>query len=305
MPSPAVAEALPVVSIVSPSLNQGAYIEDTIRSVLAQDYPRIEYVVMDGGSTDGSRAVLERYEGRIRWVSGPDGGQAAAINQGLRASTGEVLAWLNCDDTYEPGAVSAAVQYLRDHPEVTLVYGDATQTDAQGTEIGPFAQVEPFELDRLVHQGDFVVQPAAFFRREAFLAVGGLDESLHWAMDYDLWLKIGRRFPVAYLPRRLARCRWTGENKTSLGGFARLAEIERVGRRHGAGGLPAGFRVEKLALSLREARRHARAGDLASAVGLGLRGTWAVVSSGRALRHLAGALWRRRAARGNRRWPPV
>ncbi len=303
MSSPAA--ALPVVSIVSPSLNQGPYIEDTILSVLAQDYPRIEYVVRDGGSTDGSLAVLERYTGRVRWVSGPDAGQAAAINQGLRESTGEVLAWLNCDDTYEPGAVSAAVQYLRDHPEVMLVYGDATLTDARGTAIGPCAHVEPFALERLVHHGDIVVQPAAFFRREAFLAVGGLDESLHWTMDYDLWLKIGRRFPAAYLPRKLARCRWTGENKTSVGGFARLAEIERVGRRHGAGGLPAAFRLEMLALSLREARARAREGHLLAAAALGLRGTWAVVTSGRAVKSLAGALWRRLGARGNRPRPPV
>jgi hypothetical protein len=297
--------ALPVVSIVSPSLNQGPYIEDTIRSVLAQDYPRIEYVVRDGGSTDGSLAVLERYTGRVRWVSGPDGGQAAAINQGLRESTGEILAWLNCDDTYEPGAVSAAVQFLRDHPEVMLVYGDATLTDARGTEIGPCAQVEPFALERLVHHGDIVVQPAAFFRREAFLAVGGLDESLHWTLDYDLWLKIGRRYGAAYLPRKLARCRWTGENKTSVGGFARLAEIESVARRHGAGGLPAAFRLEKLALSLREARARARAGDLLSAAGLALRGTWAVAASGRAIRYVAGLVGRRLRARGNRPGPPV
>ena len=135
--------------------------------------------------------------------------------------------------------------------------------------------------------------------------MGGLDESLHWAMDYDLWLKIGRRFPVAYLPRKLARCRWTGENKTSLGGFARLAEIEWVGRRHGAGGLPAAFRLEMLALSLREARARAREGHLLAAAALGLRGTWAVVTSGRAVKSLAGALGRRLGARGNRPGPPI
>jgi Glycosyl transferase family 2 len=292
----------PLVSIVTPSLNQGLFIEETIRSVLGQDHPRLEHIVVDGGSTDGTIRILERYRSRLRFVSEPDTGQAAAINKGFRSSKGQILAWLNSDDVYEPGAVSAAVAFLGERPDLMLVYGDATLMDAQGRVIGPCAHVRPFDLERLVHQSDFIVQPAAFFRREAFEAAGGLDESLQWTMDYDLWLKIAQRFPVAYLPRKLARYRWTGANKTSRGGLERYAEIERVGRRHGAGGLPADFRLEKLALLLREARRRARGGDLGAAASLALTGARTVLSSPRALWRLAlatlpGARAEARAAR--------
>jgi glycosyltransferase involved in cell wall biosynthesis len=295
----------PLVSIVTPSLNQGAFIEDTVVSVLRQDHVPLEYVVIDGGSKDQTVGILERYRSALRFVSEPDRGQAAAINKGFRLTGGRILAWLNSDDVYEPGAVSAAVAFLRERPELMLVYGDATLVDVQGRVIGPCAHVEPFDLDRLVHHLDFIVQPAAFFRREAFEAVGGLDESLHWSMDYDLWLKIARRFPVAYLPRKLARYRWTGENKTSRGGLERYAELERLGRRHGAGGLPADFRLEKLALLMREAGRRARGGELRAAAGLALAGAATMLSSPRALKRLgcsiiAGRLWSPHPSRKDR-----
>ena len=234
----------PLVSIVTPSLNQGRFIEDTIRSVLEQRYPRLEYVVVDGGSSDGTLPILQRYGGKLRWVSEPDRGQGAAVNKGLRLTSGDIVGWLNSDDVYEPGAVAAAVDYLGQQPNTAMVYGDATHVDEKNEEIGPCAYVGPFDLDRLVHESDYIVQPAAFFRRSAFEAVGGLDESLHWGMDYDLWLKIARRFRIAYLPRKLARYRQTGQNKTALGRFDRFEEIKRIGLRHGAGGLPATFAVD-------------------------------------------------------------
>ncbi|HEY2942614.1 MAG TPA: glycosyltransferase family 2 protein [Vicinamibacteria bacterium] len=274
---------IPLVSIVTPSLNQGRYLAEAVESVLVQDHPRLELLVMDGGSTDETQVVLERYQGRLRAVRERDAGQAAAVNKGVRLSSGEILGWLNADDLYEPGAVSAAVAFLQAHPDVALVYGDAVFVDAADRELGPCVQVRPFTYAELVHVGDFVAQPAAYFRRSAFDAVGGLDESLRWAMDYDLWLKLARRFPVAYLPRRLARYRWTGENKTARGGFARLAELEEVGRRHGAGGLPAVFRLEKFALSRRTAAAHWRARRVRAAAAVLADGAWAVLSSLRAL----------------------
>ena len=275
----------PLVSVVTPSLNQGRFIGDAVRSVLSQDYPRIEYLVVDGGSTDGTLAVLAGHDGAVRWISEPDNGQAAAINKGFRLASGEVLAWLNSDDLYEPQAVSAAVAYLQAHPGTAMVYGDATHVDTEDVEIGPCAYVGPFDLDRLIHESDYIVQPAAFFRRSAFEAVGGLDESLHWGMDYDLWLKIARRFPIAYLPRKLARYRQTGENKTALGRFDRFEEIKRIGQRHGAGGLPATFCVDYFWLCVKEAGRRARRGNLRTAVPLAWRGTSALFRSPRALRY--------------------
>lgn len=257
----------PLVSIVTPSYNQGAFIEATISSVLEQDYPNIEYLVVDGASTDRTLDVLRRYEGRLHSLSEPDDGQSHAINKGFARTRGEILGWLNADDTYAPGAVSAAVDYLLAHPEVMMVYGQANFVDAGGAVIGPCAHVETFDLQRLVHYSDFIVQPAAFFRRPAFEAVGGVDETLNWAMDYDLWLKIGRRYPVAHLPRVLANCRWFGDNKTALGGRDRLAEIERVARRYGGHGLPAYFGLEAAALDLQQAWRAVRQGRLPQAGG--------------------------------------
>jgi glycosyltransferase involved in cell wall biosynthesis len=276
---------LPLVSIVTPSKNQGRFIEDTVKSVLGQDYPRVEYLVVDGGSTDGTLAVLGRYDGAFRWISEPDGGQGAAINKGMRLTSGEILGWLNSDDTYEPQAISAAVEFMGRHPEMALVYGDATHIDALGQEIGPCSYVEPANVHRLIHEVDYIVQPAAFFRRSAFEAVGGLDESLHWALDYDLWLKLARRFPIAYLPQKLARYRLTGENKTTLGRFDRFEELERVGRRHGAGGLAAVFSVDYFWLCVKEARRLAAKRELRRAAKLALQGAAALFGSPRALRH--------------------
>jgi len=275
----------PLVSVVTPSLNQGRFIGDAVRSVLGQDYPRIEYLVVDGGSTDGTLAVLAGHDGAVRWISEPDNGQAAAINKGFRLASGEVLAWLNSDDLYEPQAISAAVAYLQAHPDTAMVYGDATHVDAEDVEIGPCAYVGPFDLDRLVHESDYIVQPAAFFRRSAFEAVGGLDESLHWGMDYDLWLKIARRFPIAYLPRKMARYRQTGENKTALGRFDRFEEIKRIGQRHGAGGLPATFGVDYFWLCVKEAGRRAARGDFRAAAGLARKGSAALFGSPRTLRY--------------------
>lgn len=289
MPRPAGhsdASPLPLVTIVSPSLNQGQYIEEAIRSVLAQDYPRIEYIVVDGGSTDGTIQTLERYGDGLRWISEPDAGQAAAVNKGLAMGSGEILAWLNCDDYYEADTVPRAVRQFLDRPDLMLVYGDAWFVDARGRELGPCRQVEPFDLDRLVHYGDIIAQPAAFFRREAFQAVSGLDETLHWAMDYDLWIKIGRRFPVLYVPERLACYRLTGENRTTRGGQARFEEIATVGRRHGAGGMPAAFRIERLVSGVRDARSLAGQGRPGEALRTLGRGLASVVTSKRACRSL-------------------
>ena len=278
----------PLVSIVTPSLNQGRFIEETVKSVLGQDYSPIEYLVVDGGSTDETLAILRRYDGALRWVSEPDSGQAAAVNKGFRATSGQILGWLNSDDVYEPSAVSTAVAYLLEHPEAAMVYGDASHIDAAGQDLGPCAYVEPANLERLVHEVDYIVQPAAFFRRSAFEAVGPLDESLHWALDYDLWIKIARRFPFAYVPRRLARYRLTGENKTTVGGFDRFAELDRVGRRHGAGGVAAVFRVELFWLCVREARSLAGQGRLGRALRMTARAATTLLGSPRAVRYFLG-----------------
>jgi glycosyltransferase involved in cell wall biosynthesis len=265
-------EAQPLVSIVTPSFNQGAFIAAAIESVLAQDYPRIEYLVVDGGSTDTTLELLRRYGDRVRWVSEPDDGQAHAINKGIALTRGAIVAWLNADDLYLPGAVAGAVAELLEHPQAALVYGQAEFIDRGGALVGACSQVEPFNIDRLIDYLDFIVQPAAFFRRDAFLAVGGLDAQLRYCLDYDLWIKLALRYRVRYLPRVLARVRIYPTTKTATGGLERLEEIERMIRRYGRRRLPALFYGEMIRACWAGARTALAAGDWRRFRAVGWRG---------------------------------
>lgn len=234
----------PLVSIITPSLNQAAFIGAAIDSVLAQDYPQIEYLVVDGGSTDDTLEILKRYGDRVRWISEPDAGQADAIDKGIRLTRGQVLAWLNADDLYLPGAVARAVAAFVEDADRALVYGQAQDIDMHGHVIGRSWQIEPWNMRRLLEFGDFIVQPAAFFLRSAYDAVGGLDRSLHYCMDYDLWIKLGQRYAVQYLEEPLAQTRIYAATKTSSGGLKRLIEIEAMVRRYGRTRLPACYYPE-------------------------------------------------------------
>jgi GT2 family glycosyltransferase len=224
--------AYPLVSIVTPSLNRGRFIESAVDSVRTQDYPAIEHIVVDGGSTDGTLAVLARHSSTLRWVSAPDASQSAAINRGFHMASGQILSWLNADDALRPGAVRAVVETLRADAEAMMVYGQGDFVDASGRPIVPLRCVEPFNQARLIEVHNYIVQPAAFVRRQALEAVGYVDETLHWSMDWDLWIRIGRQFPVRYLPVPLATVRLHEETKTSRAGLAKLREMHRIVRRH-------------------------------------------------------------------------
>jgi glycosyltransferase involved in cell wall biosynthesis len=260
----------PTVSIVTPSFNQGRFLAAAIESVLAQDYPAIEYHVVDAGSTDETLEVLRAYGDRIRWISEPDAGQADGIDKGIRSTTGEIVAWLNADDLYLPGAVMKAVAALEQDTHAAGVYGNAEFVDVEGRAIGPCAQVEPFDLERLINILDFIVQPATFFRRTAYEAAGGLDRSLHYCMDYDLWIRLGRGAPLRYIEQTLAQVRLHPETKTAIGGLPRLLEIERMVRRYGRPALPDGFQREMLYSSANALEAAIRAGQWADVVRLGL-----------------------------------
>lgn len=203
---------LPLVTVVTPSYNQGRFIRETIESVLTQDYPRVEYLVMDGGSTDDTLAVLQGYTGRFAWVSRRDGGQAAAINEGWRRGTGEILAWLNSDDVYLPGAIGTAVAHFLAHPETDVLYGEAYHTDEQGHVLARYP-TEAFAWNRL-KDTCFISQPTVFLRRSAVARVGYLDEGLRYCMDYDLWIRLGRSGRFAHLPEYLALSRLHAATKT-------------------------------------------------------------------------------------------
>lgn len=223
---------LPLITVVTPSYNQGRFIEETILSVLNQDYPRIEYLVIDGGSTDNTLDILRKYEDRLTWISEADRGQSHAINKGFRRAQGEILCWLNSDDTFESGAIRRVVDYMQRNPQVMLIYGDGNLIDEQGFFQSRFPYTCKFDLWQLVHTSDFILQPAAFFRAETLHQIGYLDEKLHWCMDWDLWIRIGKHYPVKYLPHCLANARIHKGTKTSQGGIKRFREIIAMLHRH-------------------------------------------------------------------------
>ena len=184
---------LPRVSVITPSMNQGEFLEDTILSVIGQDYPRLEYMVIDGGSQDSSVEILKKYSDRLNyWVSEPDRGQAHAINKGLIRSTGEYIGWINSDDTLTPGAINRIVDFLNSNPDVSLAYGSIYHIDQSGKRIGK-AQPPPgtpaFSAQTMI--GDrIIIQPGSFWRRTMMENVGLLNERYHHVFDYEFWIRI-------------------------------------------------------------------------------------------------------------------
>ncbi len=204
----------PLVSIVTPSFNQARFLEETILSVLNQDYPDIEYIIIDGASTDGSLATIQKYATQLaHWESVPDQGQTDAINKGFAKAKGQIYAWLNSDDVLLPGAVAAAVETLRENPELGLVYGDATLIDANGRKIGDFPAAQT-DLKRLKRGYVHIPQQAAFFRADLWKQVGPLDPTFYFAMDYDLWVRLARKAPIRYVQQLWASFRLHGDAKS-------------------------------------------------------------------------------------------
>ncbi len=223
----------PLVSIVTPSYNQAAYLEETISSVLDQDYPNLEYIIVDGGSTDGSLEIIEKHANELAWwVSESDRGQTDAINKGFSRAKGEILAWINSDDTYLPGAIAEAVEFLDSHPDIDMVYGDANLVDVDGEVIGRFPARQT-DNRRLMRGFVHIPQQAAFFRADIWRVVGPLDPSFYFAMDYDLWVRISLHSPIEYYPRLWANFRLHGDAKSIEADDRCWPEMVRVHRREG------------------------------------------------------------------------
>ncbi len=226
-------QRFPLVSIVTPSYNQARFLPETIQSVLNQNYSPIEYIVIDGGSTDGSAEIIRSFASQLAyWVSQPDRGQTDAINQGFARAKGEILAWINSDDTLEPHAVQEAVDFLTTHPEAGMVYGDANFINEHGRIIGRFPARQTDYC--LLRQGYVhIPQQASFFRADLWQKVAPLDTTFYFAMDYDLWVRLAALAPLVYRPGVWANFRLHGKGKTVVADDRCWPEMLRVHRRLG------------------------------------------------------------------------
>lgn len=203
----------PLFTIVTPSFNQGRFLDRTIRSVLDQFVSSIEYLVFDGGSTDDSIEILKSYEKKIKWVSEADHGQAHAVNKGFKIAQGEIIGWLNSDDIYYPGALERVAGIFQSDPTIDIVYGDAYHINENDQVIEKY-YTEPWNFERLL-EVCFICQPATFIHRRVFEKIGYLNESLHYCMDYDYWIRAGKAgLKFYYFPEILAGSRLYAETKT-------------------------------------------------------------------------------------------
>ncbi len=230
-----------LVSVVTPSYNQGTFIRKTIESVLSQDYPNVEYIIMDGGSTDQTASVVKDYASRLTYISESDRGQSHAINKGFRMARGSILAWLNSDDVYLPGAIRTAADAFDRSPASGAIYGEGYLIDRAGKIVGRFPHTVPLNLWRLMYVSDYILQQSVFFNRVVLDDVGYLHEDLHYCMDWELLIRIGKKYPLEYIPEFIGCLREYREAKTSSGGWRRVREIRDMLRRHTNRTIPPGY----------------------------------------------------------------
>ena len=209
------------ISIVTPSFNQADYLDETIRSVLDQNYPDLEYLIADGASTDGSVVLIKEYSERLAWwVSEIDGGQADAINKGFSRATGEIIAWLNSDDYYLPETLDTVAKLFEENPDAGIIYGDVLSVDGEGNPIN-VQRFDQYSVEDLM-QFKIISQPGVFIRRSILEQAGYLDETYHFLLDHQLWLRIAQLAPMFYVPQTLAVARYHDDAKN-------IAHAEKFG----------------------------------------------------------------------------
>jgi len=227
------------ISVITPSLNQGAFIERTIVSVLSQKGNfDLDYIIVDGGSTDNTLNVVRKYQESLTWISEKDQGQSDAINKGFNLATGELLAWLNSDDTYEPHALTEVAERYKKF-KFAWCFGDCRNIDESDREIRKsitrykMFESKRYSLKRLLSK-DFISQPAVFFTKEVYHEIGPLDLNCEYSMDYDYWLKIGKKYKPHYINKFLANFRWQAESKNSRNYEMAAYETYLTAKRHAA-----------------------------------------------------------------------
>jgi glycosyltransferase involved in cell wall biosynthesis len=221
----------PLVSIVTPSYNTGRFIEETLRSVAEQDYPRIEHIVLDSGSTDETRSILARYPS-VRLVDDPPHGVTAKVNLGLELARGEIVAWINADDYYLPGAVRKAVTAFLEAPEAALVYSNYLDVDADSNELGRRKSKQSTAAE-LIDEHNWVPHQTAFFRGAALAVVGLLDPRYEFVQDWDLWVRLAKRFPIRHVDDYWAAFRISTGQRSDLKKYTYWREARRMTRAHG------------------------------------------------------------------------
>lgn len=209
---------LPKISVITPSYNQGHLIRETIDSVLNQNYPNLEYIVMDGGSTDNTVQVLKQYKGKLDYVSKKDRGQTDAINQGIKKATGDILMYLNSDDIMLPNTLNTVGEYFNSHPDAMWLTGDYFIIDEKGKKIQSFVAnykkvLRNIPIFDVLSIANFIIQPSTFWRKELTKEIGIFDESLHLCMDYDYWMRTIQKYPLHVLPNHFSLFRIHGTSK--------------------------------------------------------------------------------------------
>ncbi|UUX91806.1 glycosyltransferase family 2 protein [Methanoplanus endosymbiosus] len=218
----------PKITIITPSFNQGEFIEETILSVLNQNYPNLEYIIIDGGSTDSSVDIIKKYGKKLEyWVSEPDGGQTDAIKKGCNMATGDIIGYLNSDDLYYPNSLMEVADYFRKNPDIVMVYGDALHINREGS-LMSVIHTGQIDLQNYLSNLFYIPQPAVFFRTCVFDEIGYFDISYHLAMDKEYWTRIMVNYKIGYLPKILAKLRIYDEAKSSSEKYKYLAEHLRI-----------------------------------------------------------------------------
>lgn len=227
--------ALPKISIITPSLNQGQFLEHCLQSILSQRYENLEMIVIDGGSTDETLEIIQKYAAHLAyWVSEPDAGQSDAINKGFRHATGDLVTWLNADDYYLDNCLQTVASAYQQHPEASFIFGDGLRVDEKGMKKSVFweGQQPVFDRQALIFGLNYILQPASFINHSYLKNIGYLNQDLHYGMDTDLWVRLsGIAQPLA-IPEVLAASREYGETKTSSGSFARIEELRRIAEKY-------------------------------------------------------------------------